>query len=125
MKLKDINISMLKGVTLDYAVAKAMKLNAVGVFINFAGERWCCINKGTLRQRDYSPTTQWEQCGELLDEFELEVTYFEDDKEYAARHHASLDDFSTGSSYKEAICRWVVWWCGAYDLEIPDELLKE
>ena len=123
MQLKDINISKLKGVALDYAVAKVINKPAVGVILDYKKEVKCCVNFDKLSQYIYSPSTRWSQCGRLIDHFKVELGFdvTEESEPYYAIY---FDEHLSGSSYQEAVCRAIVNIHGCDGLSIPDELLK-
>ena len=114
MKLKDIDVRKLKGVALDYAVAKiAYGVNAKvvdGVVFAVGGE--------------YIPTKNWIQCGRLIDHFKIDLGFdvAEENEPYYAIY---FDEVVSGGSYQEAVCRAIVNIHGNFDLNIPDGLLKE
>ena len=114
MELKDIDVSKLKGVALDYVVAKMMFQD--GVMIS----RGLVLVDGCL----YMPSVRWDHCGRLIDHFKVELGFdvTEENEPYYAIY---FDEHLSGSSYQEAACRVIVHIHGDNVLDIPDELLKE
>lgn len=127
MKLKDIDVRKLKGVALDYAVAKATNKPAVGVildYIDYKKEVKCCVNFDKLSQYIYSPSTRWSHCGRLIDHFKVELG-FDVTEESEPYYAVYFDEVVSGGSYQEAVCRVIVHIHGCDGLSIPDELLKD
>lgn len=124
MKLKDIDVRKLKGVALDYAVAKVINKPAVGVILDYKKEVKCCVNSDKLSQYIYSPSTRWSQCGRLIDNSKIDLGFdvAEENEPYYAIY---FDEVVYGSSYQEAVCRAIVDIHGCDGLSIPDELLKD
>ncbi|MDC9607189.1 phage protein NinX family protein [Xenorhabdus griffiniae] len=78
----------------------------------------------------YSPSTDWSQCGQLIDEYLDSLTRMSIDSPWVASCKAvTVDDFSiwkvqTGDAPKIAICRAVVAAKLGDEVEIPDELVE-
>ncbi|CDG21039.1 conserved protein of unknown function [Xenorhabdus poinarii G6] len=109
MKLKT---SELTGLALDYAVAIAQRWEIVII-------------------TEYSPSTDWEQCGQLIEKYIDDLTHmaFRGDHWVANCRAVLVDDFSifktqTGDTPQIAICRAVVAAQSGDEVDIPDELLE-
>jgi hypothetical protein len=66
----------------------------------------------------YTPTTNWQQCGELIERFEL-IVWPSDDSEWSASVMPLSDKDYFGSTPQEAICRAVV--ASVYGDTVPDK----
>ncbi|MDE1484618.1 phage protein NinX family protein [Xenorhabdus bovienii] len=112
MKLKT---SELTGQALDWAVAKSIGLPAIVTpFGNL-------IIKGM--EEDYTPSTNWAKCGQLIDTHLIELNN-QVISENEVEHWATcMDEYIYGSTALEAACRIVVHVKLGDEVEIPDELV--
>ena len=113
--------SELTGDKLDYWVAKAQRWTQV---VNAAGNgnNWECNETGF--HTDYHPTTNWQQCGELiaLPTFHWVQKLREPRVATGDTYAAKFDNVFPamyGSTPQEAICRAVC--ASVFGEEIPDE----
>ncbi|MDC9607201.1 phage protein NinX family protein [Xenorhabdus griffiniae] len=81
--------------------------------------------------KPYSPSTDWAQCGQLIDKYIDDLTHmaFRGDHWVANCRAARIGDFSifktqTGDTPQIAICRAVVAAKLGDEVEIPDELVE-
>jgi hypothetical protein len=111
-----IRVSELEGISLDWAVAKSVKAQAVNAPI----QHW-------LSPIRYSPSTLWSQCGPLIEDSKVAWHYLEDDIVEAWVTGLSISTCYVGPTPLVAACRALV----AHKLEeedndsidVPDELL--
>ncbi|PHM23284.1 phage protein NinX family protein [Xenorhabdus budapestensis] len=113
-----IKTSELTGKALDWAVALAM-----GSEIIFTRYRRMCI---------YSPSTDWAQCGKLIEEYEMDLapvmggTYCAGlsitEGALCTDDYVSIDMY--GDTPQIAICRAVVAAQLGAEVEVPDELVE-
>jgi hypothetical protein len=102
-------ISKLTGDELNHAVALAMGLKkgvkfGFPVYTNEDGNSICNIH-------NYHPSHNWEQCGELIDRFNVSLTFEEDDLWSAwimPDDRSNGDIVAYGATAQQAICRGVV-----------------
>ncbi|MDE9566301.1 DUF2591 domain-containing protein [Xenorhabdus bovienii] len=115
MKLKT---SELTGQALDWAVAKSIGLPAIVTpFGNL-------IIKG---MEDYTPSTDWAQCGELIEKHHVELNFNSVSEEWSAYifNFEELESvIEDGDTPQIAICRAVVAAQLGDEVEIPDELVE-
>ncbi|PHM37158.1 phage protein NinX family protein [Xenorhabdus innexi] len=93
------------------------------ITVGFCGE--ICIESQTKSQK-YSPSTNWEQCGQLIDIFGMELTneLVNDTWRYYATCPHLMGEYQHGDTPKIAICRAVVAAELGNEVDIPDELLE-
>ncbi|MCP9269693.1 DUF2591 domain-containing protein [Xenorhabdus sp. XENO-1] len=120
-----IKTSELTGRALDWAVARA---DGRGVKINELGYVFV---KDRRSIGVYSPSTNWRECGQLIEEYLDDVTYVgrKDNHWVASCKAVTVDDFSIwkvqeGQTPQIAICRAVVAAQLGDEVEIPDELME-
>ncbi|CDH33752.1 phage protein NinX family protein [Xenorhabdus bovienii] len=112
MKLKT---SELTGQALDWAVAKSIGLPAIVTpFGNL-------IIKG---MEDYTPSTDWAQCGQLIDTYLIELNNHVTSENEVEHWATCMDEYIYGSTALEAACRIVVHVKLGDEIEIPDELVE-
>ncbi|MDE9467508.1 phage protein NinX family protein [Xenorhabdus bovienii] len=115
MKLKT---SELTGRALDWAVAKSIGLPAIVTPLTPFGN---LIIEGM--EEDYTPSTDWSQCGQLIDTYLIELNN-QVISENEVEHWATcMDEYIYGSTALEAACRIVVHVKLGDEVEIPDELV--
>ncbi|MGJ0636831.1 phage protein NinX family protein [Xenorhabdus bovienii] len=104
-----IKTSELTGKALDYAVAMANNFRACNGHL--------CI---------YSPSTDWSQCGELIDKYNIELVneLLDCVLFWSANCNYVSDDYLDGQTPQIAICRAVVAAQLGDEVEIPDELVE-
>lgn len=136
-----MKVSELTGAELDYWVAKAQGWeygkDAFGDY--WQAEFPQASNKSIfgeplgIRIRDYYPTINWQQCGELIEKFNADVFYVDNGNRWSCRVVMSdwtetggiknitiyRSDLQYGSTPQEAICRVVV--ASVYGKEVPAE----
>ncbi|CBJ80326.1 hypothetical protein XBJ2_500033 [Xenorhabdus bovienii str. Jollieti] len=147
MKLKT---SELTGRALDFSVAKATDMDIyifgrpsdaeygwIGnnnvtmesfltsiVTIDFCGKMRIEFNG---EAKSYSPSTNWSQCGELIEKYHIEL-YFNSVNEVWSAYIFNYEKFESviedGSTPQIAICRAVVAAKLGDEIEIPDELVE-
>ncbi|PHM46574.1 phage protein NinX family protein [Xenorhabdus miraniensis] len=124
-----IKTSELTGRALDWAVAMALgaEINGEG-FLELPSGHF--VNKKS-RYYSFKPSTDWAQCGQLIDEYLGDVTRMEfTDTHWVASCRAlTVDDFSIfkvqkGETPQIAICRAVVAAKLGEEVDIPDELVE-
>lgn len=129
-----VKTSELEGAALDYAVAVAMQLKTVvhapneyrydvadGIHCSTYG---CTIGPASMTGDDeeYSPSTDWSQCGPLIEEYQIcldPLTGGDWDSQYPS------GPWVRGSSPLQAACRAIVSAKLGDTVDIPDELVKE
>lgn len=112
-----INIEQLSGKSLDWAVAKTLKKTVEVTKSQFGG--LIVLHKGEL----YSPTKNWNQTGELIDLFPIELMH--ESLENQVMHYATLyEEQSIALTAQEAICLVVVLALHGSEIEVPDELVE-
>lgn len=114
--------SELTGDKLDYWVAKAQGW-VHRVTTEHMAKRgfdepfyWRIPSKGFCSQ--YHPSANWQQCGELIEKFDIELVYHPRSSGFRSRSGIS-GPFFHGSTPQEAICRAVV--ASVYGEEVNDE----
>ena len=120
-----VKTSELTGVALDWAVAQATGANArIHTFKgNGAVQVVFDIDEPHLLAT-YSPTNSWNQCGPLVDKFNVWLSG------NGVVFHASCephmnDSIKDGPSQKVAICRAVVTAKLGDEIELPAELFRQ
>lgn len=114
-----MKVSELTGDKLDYWVAKAQgwdkSFNKLGLYAVWVTEY------GDEPIHHYKPTTNWQQCGELIEKFNLNLLRLDDGwKSGYVYSYADKDVmFAKGSTPQEAICRAVV--ASIYGEEVSDD----
>jgi hypothetical protein len=120
-----IKISELTGKALDWAVARA-----TGKKSSLVDGDICLPNSSGEFTRKFSPSTDWSQCGQLIEAFLDSLTRMCIDSPWVASCKAvTVDDFSIwkveiGETPQIALCRAVVSAKLGDEVEIPDELLE-
>ncbi|WP_258087316.1 DUF2591 domain-containing protein [Xenorhabdus bovienii] len=128
-----IKTSELTGRALDWAVARAIgateEIMPSGNTWLKPNDDWYVSNRDTY---NFEPSTDWEQCGELIDKYLDDVTYMgrKDNHWVASVRALTVDDFSifktqTGDTPQIAICRAVVAAQLGDEVDIPDELVED
>ncbi len=115
-----MKVSELEGAELDYWVAKAQEWDlvdnqTVGYFI------WNTPDNDWIDQEIYTPTTNWAQCGALLEEFSVDVYIHEDEGDmewWGAQAQSKLAVYSCPDP-RIAICRAVV--ASVFGEEVSDD----
>ena len=115
-----MKVSELTGDNLDYWVAKAQPNS--GIYIASNGKPY--ISYDSCEADYYHPSTNWQQCGELITDFGIEVKPLQnrmDGSWYAICKYYSCyrNNGSVGLSAQEAICRAVC--ASVYGEEVSDE----
>lgn len=132
-----IKTSELSGAALDWAVAQAVG-HECGLIdrdrtifgCNAADGRQYVIGKishETVREclhaQYFRPSTNWAQCGPLVDEFDVWLS--SDDDTYCASTHPHVNEYiRTGPTKLIAACRAIVAAKLGDEVEVPDELLS-
>ncbi|MDE9527949.1 phage protein NinX family protein [Xenorhabdus bovienii] len=114
-----IKTSELTGRALDWAVAKSIGLPAIVTpFGNL-------IIEGM--EEDYTPSTDWSQCGELIEKHRVELDFNSVSEEWSAYifNFEELESvIEDGDTPQIAICRAVVATQLGDEVDIPDELVE-
>ncbi|PHM50162.1 phage protein NinX family protein [Xenorhabdus sp. KK7.4] len=144
-----IKTSELTGKALDFSVAKAIGMDIymcsrshddeygwIGNYevtahsfetsvITFGLCKNLCIEFNGDSTR-YSPSTYWEQCGRLIEEYKVQFVLVTDAIIEASSHlmNKKLVVSEFGSNHLEAVCRLIVLGKLGDEVEIPDELLE-
>jgi hypothetical protein len=124
-----MKVSELTGSELDYWVAKAQGWEKK-TFIRGGLVYWSNGVTSSINIESYTPTTNWQQCGELIEKFKLVISQNGDDwtaqvnkprpptaKPYSAKSY--LGPIGYGSTPQEAICRAVV--ASVFGDTVPDK----
>lgn len=121
MKLKT---SELTGIALDWAVAKAIGLDvslkdyshSSGQYLRSFGSSSDSESEGI----EYSPSTDWEQCGSLIEKYQIDLTC----EVMAEGPVWSAGYWHDGKTPQIAVCRNVVDTQLGNVVDIPDELVQ-
>lgn len=122
-----VKVSELVGVQLDLAVALALGASITrpqDAQICLNGEHMLCGEKNKRYSRYvYSPSTNWEQCGSLIEAFDLTLN-----RVTPANEHWKSSPHNSWSSGIDknpmiAICRAVVATKIGDEVELPDDLV--
>ena len=112
-----MKITDLTNEQLDYWTAKAqgweLDENPNGATNWVRDDEW-------MRKYSYTPSTNWQQAGELVEKFKLTLLYNELKEEWIADEFSSFgDDEQRADSPRKAICMACI--ASVYGEEIPDE----
>lgn len=132
MNTLKIKTSELTGAALDWAVAIALggtpERPQDGQFINANGARWLAGFHQHAPSASYCPSTNWAQCGPLIDQFGLSLDNASCGKRDELRKCASsvrgwlMAEY--GPTPQVAICRAVVAGELGEEVEVPAELVQ-
>ncbi|CDH06830.1 conserved hypothetical protein [Xenorhabdus bovienii str. oregonense] len=117
-----IKTSELTGKALDWAVAKSIGLPAIVTPLTPFGN---LIIEGM--EEDYTPSTDWSQCGQLIEKHRVELNFNSVSKEWSAYifNFEELESvIEDGDTPQIAICRAVVAARWGNEVDIPDELVE-
>ena len=106
--------SELTGDKLDYWVAKAQGWN-----LDTEYDDRCNQYTALTGRRFYTPSTNWQQCGELIEKFEADLGPFHSQQWIACVWSGSEEFSMDGITPQEAICRAVV--ASVYGEEVPND----
>ncbi|WP_338803622.1 phage protein NinX family protein [Xenorhabdus griffiniae] len=115
-----IKTTALTGRALDWAVALAI---GAATRIVPSGRTWMELNAWYVSNRgnyNFKPTTDWRRCGELIEEYKIQLQHSEHIWFASCKRL-----FSLGRTPQIAICRAVVAAQLGDEVEIPDELVEE
>ncbi|MBD1229113.1 phage protein NinX family protein [Xenorhabdus griffiniae] len=142
-----IKTSELSGRALDWAVARAVGMDIY--MVNHYDDEYAWIGNGRVREaafkkpvitvgmcnnvhvefegesKKYSPSTNWGQCGQLIDEYGIQFIWVSDATIEASSYLMDklvISEF--GSNHLEAACRLIVLGKLGDEVEIPDELVR-
>lgn len=112
-----IKTSELSGVALDWAVAQVS-----GEFVR--------IVKGVVKRRfnfqgDWTPSTDWSQCGPLIERFELEITRYNEANWAVIKQwdYDFNDYYPEGETILIAACRAIVASKLGDEVDVPEGLV--
>ncbi|MEX0495969.1 phage protein NinX family protein [Raoultella terrigena] len=131
MKVKTANLT---GLQLDVAVAISIggeidRPQDAQVYLN--GRHQLCGERGTLHNRDvFSPSTNWSQCGELMERFSISCYQSADPATGKVYHWIGVNELVApgrrrgliADNPRVAVCRAVVFAKFGDEIELPDEL---
>lgn len=127
--MASIKTSALTGAALDWAVAVALgwKLERPqdGQFIDDNGQRWLAGLHRHAPSASFYPSTNWAQCGPLLDKYKVDVMYFSEGADALVVASIYADDKTVnvdGPTALIAICRAVVAYKLGHTVDIPQEM---
>lgn len=123
-----VKTSELSGVQLDVAVAIAIgghitRAQDAQVYLN--GMHQLCGEENKRHSRYvFSPSTNWSQCGNLIEAEGIEFKWVSD---ATLEAHSYLHDphYGYGLTHQEAACRLIVASKLGDEVDIPDELMNE
>jgi hypothetical protein len=95
----DMQTKNLTGVMLDYWVARALG-RAAKLRDN------CCHVRISSQWVAFRPSTNWAECGPLVEEFRLDINNYHDAAWVATYFETGIEE--SGHTPQEAICRCVV-----------------
>jgi hypothetical protein len=115
-----MKVSELTGSELDYWTAKAQEW-VIDDFNDGFGLIWVTlcnrIAKRQSRKCNYTPSTNWQQCGELIRKFDRIEIITNDECNPPNLVSVDRRNYYQGSTPQEAICRAVV--AGVFGDEVP------
>ncbi|MDE9443786.1 DUF2591 domain-containing protein [Xenorhabdus bovienii] len=91
------------------------------VTIDFCGKMRIEFNG---ESKSYSPSTNWSQCGELIDTYLIELNNHVTSENEVEHWATCMDEYIYGSTALEAACRIVVHVKLGDEVDIPDELVE-
>ncbi len=115
--------SELEGTELDYWVAKAQGWELID-FLGDGEMYWNDPHSTYIKRKcGYHPTTNWAQCGELLEKFEMHLfrpsRWSPKNDIWGAMTNVHVDAVGEGHDQKTAICRAVV--ASKFGEEVSDD----
>lgn len=116
-----VKTAELRGVQLDYAVAKAIGQKLTDEdFDKQTGVLWF---ESEHEWRIWTPSTDWSQCGPLIEAEDIEFKWVSD---ATLEAHSYLHDphYGYGLTHQEAACRLIVASKLGDEVDIPDELME-
>lgn len=115
-----VKTSELSGVQLDVAVALALEMT--GGDLRVRGGYGCSYYNGS-GLKTFSPSTDWSQCGNLIEAEGIEFKWVSD---ATLEAHSYLHDphYGYGLTHQEAACRLIVASKLGDEVDIPDELME-
>ncbi|MEX0445199.1 phage protein NinX family protein [Xenorhabdus sp. SGI246] len=122
-----IEISELKGMALNWAVAKAEGLDVHLKDYSDVGQCLCFWPDSESESVEYSPSTDWEQCGSLIEKYQIYLfnEALPEGHAWSASYPESVPtDYGDGETPQIAVCRAVVNKKLDYVIDIPDEFIQ-
>ncbi|MDC9624103.1 DUF2591 family protein, partial [Xenorhabdus sp. XENO-7] len=113
--------SELTGRALDWAVARAIGFQ-YGEYKITVKDEMPIYRKKTSVWNYYCPSTDWAQCGELIDTYLIELNNHVTSENEVEHWATCMDEYIYGSTALEAACRIVVHVKLGDEIDIPDEL---
>jgi len=106
-------VSELTGYRLNHAVALTANIKHWHYAKGQESAVGTLINEGSINEKPitYDPEHNWEQCGELIDKFNISLTFEEDGLWSATCYDENTnegEDVGLGKTAQQAICRCVV-----------------
>jgi hypothetical protein len=109
----------LTGTALDLAVAKAVRADKLSLWED---RSITAAYAGTLYCGHWEPSSDWEQCGVLIDRYRVAFV-LHGDEIVAVTGRDDMSGAAGGLNHKVAACRAVVIAELGEEIEIPEELL--
>ncbi|MBC8947274.1 phage protein NinX family protein [Xenorhabdus indica] len=120
-----IKTSELTGQALDWAMALSLgaEICSKGRFLELPSGHF--VDKKS-KYYSFKPSTNWTQCGQLIEEYKVQFVLVSDAIIEASSHlmNKKLVVAEFGSNHLEAVCRLIVLGKLGDEVEIPDELLE-
>ncbi|WP_237387320.1 phage protein NinX family protein [Xenorhabdus sp. Sc-CR9] len=119
MKLKT---NELTGIALDWAVAKAIGLDvSLMDYSDSSGQYLCSVGSDPESEgTEYSPSTDWEQCGSLIEKYQIVLTC----NVMAKGPVWSAGYWHDGETPQIAVCRNVVDTQLGGVVDVPNEFIQ-
>ncbi|CDG95849.1 conserved hypothetical protein [Xenorhabdus bovienii str. puntauvense] len=119
-----IKTSELTGRALDWAVCLAIggAANKDNTEVQAPNRDYYLLSNG---KGNFAPSTDWSQCGELIDEYGIQLIWVSDATIEASSHLMNklvVSEF--GSNHLESACRLIVLGKLGDEVDIPDELVE-
>lgn len=116
-----VKISELSGQALDWAVASALNGKSL-LEIAFPTVKWGESFTDAVLDGRVKPTTDWGQCGVLIDEYGIEFKWLSD-AVIEAYSYTMIENRAWGYNHREAVCRLIAMELGETAM-VPSILVK-
>lgn len=121
IELISVKTSELSGQALDWAVASALNVNPLFGVVFPAVKLGESFTDAVLDGR-VKPTTDWGQCGVLIDEYGIEFKWLSDTV-IEAYSYTMIENRAWGYNHREAVCRLIAMELGE-TVRVPSILVK-